>query len=109
MKYIFDFDDVIFETTPKFKERLANTQNQKHLYQKLMQESPNFINQEILKLIKKIGKENCYMVTYGDKEFQEEKINRSGVKDLFSEIFIVQDGKKEAVEKICAKHQDESV
>ena len=109
MKFIFDFDDVIFETTPKFKERLAGVQNNKELYDKLMSESPNFVNQEILKLIRKAGKENCYMVTYGDKEFQKEKIEKSGVSKLFSEIFIVQNGKKEAVESICAKHSEEQV
>ena len=109
MKYIFDFDDVIFQTTLKFKERLANVQNQPDLYEELMNESPNFVNEEILKVIKKAGKENCFMVTYGEKDFQEEKIKRAGVGGLFSEIFIVQESKKEAVEKICAKYKDETV
>ena len=110
MKYIFDFDDVLFETTPKFKERLLNIQN-KHQdsYEELMKESPNFINKDILKIIKKNGKENCYLETYGDKDFQEEKITRSGVAGLFSEIFIVQTSKKNVVEKICAQFPDEAV
>ncbi|OGI63561.1 hypothetical protein A2818_01910 [Candidatus Nomurabacteria bacterium RIFCSPHIGHO2_01_FULL_40_12] len=141
MKYIFDFDDVLFNTTQHFKEQMClilekngisrilieeytkkerwnlftlkkmfvHFSVKEDVYEEIMKESKNSINQELLKLIKKLGKLNCYLVSYGDEEFQLEKIKRSEVGTLFSEIIIVQGSKKEAIEKICTKHKDEEV
>jgi FMN phosphatase YigB (HAD superfamily) len=149
MKYIFDFDDVLFHNTEKLKPRMYKliaeagipeneTQeyyqqipnkrfviknflqslfdykniknvNIQNLYSSIMDESKNFKNDEVLEIIKKIGKDNCYIVTHGETEHQLDKINRAGIVDLFSEIFIVQGSKKEAVEKICSKHAEEDI
>lgn len=143
MKFIFDFDDVLFHTTKHFKEhilivmekigaprnfvteyldkerwklfslkkliaRFANG-NKENVYEEIMGKNKNFINNELFALIKKLGKSNCYIVTYGEEEFQRDKIKRAGIDSLFSEIIIVSGSKKEAVEKICAKHKDETV
>ena len=144
MKFIFDFDDVLFNTSknPKnmrehiysilektgvpfnlakeyiekerwnqfsLKKMLAHFSLKEELYKEIMHESKNFVNKELLEIIKKIGKSNCYIVSYGDEEFKLDKINRSAIAPLFSEILIVQDNKKDAIEKICAKHKDEKV
>jgi FMN phosphatase YigB (HAD superfamily) len=143
MKFIFDFDDVLFHTTKHFKEhilivmekigaprnfvteylekerwklfslkkliaRFAND-NKEYVYEEIMGKNKNFINNELLILIKKLGKLNCYIVTYGEEEFQRDKIKRTGIDSLFSEIIVVSGSKKEAVEKICSKHRDEKV
>jgi len=146
MKYIFDFDDVLFQTTKHRKEHMFvllqkagiplfeieeyykkarieglslknmiahflvdEENNQKKLYEEIMAENNNFINVELLEKIKKIGKENCFLITHGGTEFQNDKIKKVGATPLFSEIVILQGSKKRAVEKICAKHIDEKV
>lgn len=143
MKYIFDFDDVIFETTRHRKEHMfpliekagiplveieayykiarENCFSLKKLlsyfslggdlYEKIMAKSKNFINEKVVEFIKKIGKDNCYIVTYGDREFNLEKIIQSGASDLFhnQNILVVSGSKKEVIEKLCNKHAEEKV
>ena len=150
MKYIFDFDDVLFNTK-KFKEIIfkclekvgisQNTEEQYYkefmstgepfslkkflssllvregkkenvtesIYQQIMSSSTNLGNTELLKIVQKIGRNNCYIVTNGDKEFQLDKINRVDIASFFSEIIVVPGSKKDAIEKICAKHKNEKV
>jgi len=143
MKYIFDFDDVIFHTTKHRKEHmfklieeagvsqkqiekyykiarekcfslthmLENFSINKNLYEEIMSESKNFINKDIFEFIRKIGKNNCYIVTYGDAEFNKDKIVHSGAFDLFNpeNVFIVQGSKNDILEKICAQYKNEEV
>jgi len=149
MKYIFDFDDVLFHNSEKLKKRIYSCLdkagipydiaeayykkvrggefslknflseiidlekkkdiNLVELYEEIMKECPNFINTELVNLVQKLEKENCYLVTYGGYEHNKSKIERSGITPLFSEIHIVFGSKKEVVEKICAKHRNEKV
>ncbi len=141
MKYIFDFDDVVFHSTKKFKEYmyacleeegipraeaeayykkkkdnpeglrelLAHFSVNESLYEKIMKESENFVNTEVVELIKKLGKENCYIVTLGEREFQLDKIKRTGIAHLFRDIVVVRENKKHAIENIAEKHKDEGV
>lgn len=141
MKYIFDFDDVLFFNTAKFKKHMylcleqagvpqnvaeeyyKNTGTKmfslkellihfsvpENLYEKILNESYNSLNKDLLEIIKKLGKENCYIVTFGHGEFQLDKLKRTGLETFFSEIVVVSGSKKEAVEKICLKHKDEKV
>ncbi|OGI66512.1 hypothetical protein A3H53_02740 [Candidatus Nomurabacteria bacterium RIFCSPLOWO2_02_FULL_40_10] len=141
MKFIFDFDDVLFHTTKKFREHenailekagisretsmeyskkerwnlfslrkmLAHFSVPPELYEKIMEKSKNHVNEELREIIEKLGKPNCYLVTYGDEEFQLDKIKRSGIMPLFSEVIVVIGSKKEAIEKICAKYKNEKV
>lgn len=141
MKFIFDFDDVLFHNTKQYKKHMyecfekaglsydvANEYYEKvktnkswlrdmlnHFsldettYEKIVDGSKDCINEELLAIVKKLGRENCYIVTHGDKKFQQDKIRKAGVESLFSEIVIVSDSKKEAIERICARHKDEQV
>ena len=140
MKYIFDFDDVLFFTTKHRKEHLyplleksgvpkdkiedyykkARLEglslkdmlahfDKEDLYETIMSAGANFINTELLETIKKLGKENCFLITHGGVEFQQDKIKRSGVAPLFSKIIIILGSKKEAVEEICEKYKNEEV
>ncbi|MFA6523975.1 MAG: hypothetical protein WC264_01020 [Candidatus Paceibacterota bacterium] len=148
-KYIFDFDDVLFFNTEKFKKHMykcfeeigvqydtvkkyyriekekgwvlhnlvasvlkgenLNLISKEELTEKIMGECKNFINKELIDQIKQLETENCYMVTHGVKEYQLEKINRTGLKPLFTQIFIVQDTKKGPVEMICEQFKDNEV
>jgi len=149
MKYIFDFDDVLFYNSEKLKKRmytcldkagisyetaeayykkirggefslkdfiseLIELENKKdinagELHEEIMRECPNFINTELVDLVKKLGKENCYIVSYGEHEHNMNKIEGSGLAPLFREIAVVSGSKNEAIEKICEKHKDEKV
>lgn len=149
MKYIFDFDDVLFNNTKQFKEHMyisletagilrllaeehykdirnkgftmkkfvsflyknfkIKTITQTDLYEKIMGKCENFVNKKVVKIVKKLGKENCYIVTHGDKKYQLEKIKRTKLEPLFNEIFIVQKSKKQSVESICKKYKNETV
>lgn len=143
MKFIFDFDDVLFHTTKHFKEHMLSVMekvgaprsfvieyldkerwklfslkklvarfapiNKESVYEEIMGKSDVFINYELFELIKKLGKSNCFIVTYGEKEFQLDKIGRTGLTHLFSEIIVTPGSKKEAVKKICLKYKDEEV
>lgn len=141
MKYIFDFDDVLFFNTLKFKPHMYHCLEEagipknisevfykkirvsrfwlkdliKHFslnnnfYEKILKDIDIFLNIELINQIKKLGKENCFILTHGGEEFQLDKINKTGISSLFSEIVVVFDKKTEAIEKICLKYKDEEV
>ncbi|OGJ01450.1 hypothetical protein A3G98_00865 [Candidatus Nomurabacteria bacterium RIFCSPLOWO2_12_FULL_37_8] len=148
MKYIFDFDDVLFNTKQfkqhifscllkrglsqrvtqayykKIREKEFSLKNfimnlflheqikkidVQNTYEEIMHECPNFVNQELLIVVRNSGTANCYIVTCGEKEFQKNKIKRSGIAHLFSKITIEPGSKKRTVEKICAKNKGERV
>lgn len=142
MKYIFDFDDVIFQTTKHRKERLyifleklgipieeideyykkIRSQNfsvkkilrhfslKEEFYNEIMQNCVDFANQKLIDVIKTLGRENCFIITYGEEEFQLDKIKRIGVENSFSKIFVVvADEKKELIEQICTQYKNEPV
>ncbi|MFA6353590.1 MAG: hypothetical protein WCW93_01520 [Candidatus Paceibacterota bacterium] len=144
MKYIFDFDDVLFNTScnPKnfrehiysslekagvphnlskeyvekerwnkfsLKKMLAHFSVNENMYKEIMGKNKSFVKNELITWIKKLGKSNCYVVSYGEAEYQIDKIERTGVSSLFSEIIVVSGSKKEAIEKICTKHKEEKV
>ena len=141
MKYIFDFDDVLFDNTKQFKEHMyaslekagvSQEEAEKYykkiggskfwlkemlvhfflkesLYKEILKESINFINKELLEIVKKLGKDNCYIVTHGGDEWQRDKIKNTGIDSFFSQIVVVSEKKKEAIEKICEKYKKEKV
>lgn len=108
----YDVEEYYKKTPQKhfsLKKLLNHFSVKESLYEKIMSKSKNFTNTELLEIIKKIGKTNCYIVTFGDKEFQLDKITRTGIASLFLEIIVVPNGKKETIEKICIKHKNEKV
>ncbi len=149
MKYIFDFDDVLFNTTKQLKRRMflclekigiprkiseeyyktvrknqfslknfisallirekINKINAEELYEEILSECKNFTNIKLLKTIKKIGKRNCFIVSNGEKKFQQDKIKRSGIALLFSKIYIVLESKKEIIYALCDKYKNEKI
>lgn len=147
MKFIFDFDAVLFNTKkfiennyvclekigiPEdiaknyYKEIRGRTFSLKNfistllerqkvegkiedIYEEMMQECPNLANFSLLKIVERLGKNNCFIVTKGDNDFQRDKIKRSNVAPLFCEIHVVSGSKKEIIEDICNKNKDEKV
>ena len=91
------------------KKMLVNFALDEVLYEEVMQKCSEFVNKELIDVVRKLGKENCYLVSYGDYEFNTAKVERSGLAPFFREVIIVPGSKKEAVERICATHKDEKV
>ncbi len=140
MKFIFDFDGVLF-TTKEFlkylyacigkdgvprniaeeyykkvggtqfnlKKLLIHLSIRENLHEEILEESKSFLNKDLLAVVKKLGKVNCYIVSHANKEWQLDKIRSTGIEFLFSEIIVVPESKKQVVEKICAKYGDEEV
>src|SRR3989338_9776315 len=148
MKFIFDFDDVLFYNTRQFKPHMFSylqkigiapdtareyyakvrvrefslknfistlairekiDKNPEDAYKEIMSQCRKFVNTELINLIKKSGKENCFLITNGEKEYQGDKIIETGIDFLFSQIIIVPGSKKEAVEKLCSQYKNEKV
>jgi HAD superfamily hydrolase (TIGR01509 family) len=80
-----------------------------NLHHEIMSSNQDFVNKEILELAKKAGRENCFIVTSGDDEFQREKIKTAGLEPLFTEIVVALGSKKDAIERICEKFKNEPV
>jgi len=79
------------------------------LTENIMKECENFVNIELVDRIKNLGVEHCYVVTHGVTEYQLEKLNRTKLHPLFTEVFVVQDTKKGPVEMICEQFKDDTV
>lgn len=91
------------------QSKLSGKIDEKILFEKIMGKCESFVNKKLLKFIKKAGKKNCYVVSYGGKEFQTEKMKRAKLLKFFKEVIIVPGSKRSAVEKICAKYSNEPV
>jgi FMN phosphatase YigB (HAD superfamily) len=142
MKFIFDFDDVLFHNTKvlkpymyarfeeagiprsivepyyneikktsKFwlKDLLTHFSLKESLYEEILEESKNIVNLELIDMVKKLGKDNCYILSHGGEEYQLEKIKRAGIFPLFKEVIVIFDKKTKKIEEICERHQDEEV
>ncbi len=151
MKYIFDFDDILFNNTAQFKPHMfkllaeagapeadARVYYQKvrakefslrdfittlltrygitnitpgALYEDIMRECHNFLNLELMEEIKKIGKENCYIVSNGENDFNWDKIRYSGVLEFFDikNVHVVPDTKKFKIKEICDANKNSDV
>lgn len=79
------------------------------LYEEIMQRCPNLVNEEVHEVINELGKENCYIVTHGDKDFQLDKIQRSIGLSSVKEIVVVSGSKAEAIKMLCDRHSNEEV
>ncbi len=79
------------------------------LYNEIMSACSHLGNQELIALVKDSGKDNCYIVTNGDDDFQRDKIRRLGISALVKEIHVVSGSKKEKIEEICRVFEDEDV
>lgn len=68
-----------------------------------------YVNSSLVTIIEKVGKENCFILTAGDAQFQNEKIIESGLITHIDKehIIIVKDDKKESLLSLCTLHRDE--
>ncbi|MFZ2150330.1 MAG: HAD hydrolase-like protein [Minisyncoccia bacterium] len=149
MKYIFDFDDVLFKNTDMLKPRIfhiisreAGVTEEKvkeryqknriefslvnfiktfftepdmskidHIFKDIMSESHKFLNMELIEEIKKIDKNDLYIVTNGENDFNWSKLAYSGVMEYFltEHIEVVPGSKRDAIHKICDANPNEEI
>jgi FMN phosphatase YigB (HAD superfamily) len=148
MKFIFDFDDVLFNNTTQFKKQIFNVlvkngvpepvameyyaevrekefslkkfivflfaklniKNEvDQIYKSILMGCSKFLNTELIEEVKKMGKENCYLLTNGEFEFQQDKIKYAGILNLFDTIYIVPGTKKEIIHDICDNNSKEKI
>src|SRR3989344_1846391 len=98
----------------KFLEHTLDLENKNlglipKMYEGILSPLPQMVNKDLLEMAKKVGKENCYIVTHGDEEYQEDKIGMSGIKEYFSEIHVVPGTKKEIIADICQRNPSEII
>ena len=77
----------------------------------LLQDAVKYVDTKLIDLMKKIGLENCFIITAGEVEFQKQKLKISGVTDLLplGHIMIVGYDKKKKIKFICKTYQNERV
>ena len=79
------------------------------VYEEIMNTCKDLSNQEIIQTITKIGKDNCYIVSNGDSEYQYDKITRVGLDKLVAKIIIVPGTKNMEIQRICNEFPHEEV
>lgn len=65
------------------------------------------LNQELIKVIKELGVENCFIVSMGNNEFQMNKIKGCNIEGFFNEIHIVGEEKNSVIEKLMNKFNND--
>lgn len=126
MKYIFDFDETIFDTE-KFKQkeiikmtgREYSKENWKEdifLAIKFLENNIHnnisyykYLVKDFLDFIKIHNKNDIYILTKGNKEFQKLKIKKSGADKLVKKFFIVEESKADILKDLCVKFKEEIV
>lgn len=68
-----------------------------------------FVFPEYLEIIKKYGRENIFILTQGDLNFQQLKIKRSEVDKKVEQILIVRDSKKEKLDELALLWPNETI
>ncbi len=79
------------------------------VYEEIMSTCKNLVNQEITTYVQSLGKDNCYIVSNGDKEYQNDKITRVGLDKLVAKVIIVPGSKNTEIELICKEFPNEEV
>lgn len=79
------------------------------VYQEIIMTASQCLNEQIADLVRKVGKENCIILTQGESRFQMDKVKSSGAHDLVSQVVVVDTKKGESLKEICSQYSDEEV
>lgn len=77
----------------------------------VLRDLTGYADERLVNLMHGLGKENCFILSAGDEDFQRHKIHLSGVVDAVhdKQTIIVEDDKKEILRKICEEYSNESI
>lgn len=79
------------------------------VYEEILKACPSFANKELAALAGSVGRNNVFILTNGDKEYQLEKIRRTVGLDFAKEIIVVPGSKKKELEVLCDQFAREPV
>ena len=79
------------------------------IYEKIMSTCPDLVNQDMIKLLQLVGKENCYIISNGDQEYQKDKIIRAGLDTMVTAVIVVPGTKSKEIEKVCSEFPNDEV
>lgn len=101
----------IYKETARQQGFLFSEDDVQKLYSDVFSNITTCLNVELLTLIKEIGKENCYILSAGDEDFQKLKMKSSGLLEHIApaHVTIVRDSKKYALKAFCEKYPGEII
>lgn len=79
------------------------------VYEEILKACSSFTNKELVTLAESIGRENIFILTNGDKEYQMEKIQRTVGIDFAREVIVVPGSKKKELEVLCDRFAQEPI
>lgn len=117
VKEIYNNHRKIFNPSLLYKEVLEknkihiSSEEINQLIDNLFQGLPIYIDQRMIDLMCYVGKENCFIVTAGDEDFQRKKIKFSlgDAMVLDNHILFVKEKKDEKLKYICELYKDEAI
>jgi len=89
-----------YKQIERIKTQGFKTQKIEKEFRKLLKDTRKYLFEDGMEFLKEFKDEDLYVVSYGDKKFQEEKINNSGIAKYFKKIIIVDVSKAVAIRKI---------
>lgn len=69
-------------------------------FKNLMKNLEKYVFQDAIEFLKSHSKKILYLISYGNKKFQKEKINKSGIAPYFKNIIITRGNKAKEIRKI---------
>ena len=84
-----------------------NTKKLKRDFSDFIKNTSQYIFEDGIEFLKKVKNEDLYIISYGDKKFQNEKIINSGISKYFKRILIAETTKAAAIRKILNKKTKE--
>lgn len=91
----------------KYVDPSLNVAVCEQMYQQIIGFCEHCVNHDVLDVMKKLGKEDCYVLTSGDWQFQKDKIERSIGYDVACEMVVAPESKRDEIVRFCKKYPDE--
>lgn len=72
--------------------------------EKITKDASSYVFSDVAGFLKNFGKNNFHVISYGDTDFQEEKIANCGISKLVKTITVSDKFKSDSIKKIIGKH-----
>ena len=99
---LIDFINFVFDKSDK----VFNSEN---IQYEIVKKINTYIKEEYRNLVTRLGRENVFIVSQGDEQFQRLKIKNADMEILAEEIIIVNGKKEEEIRNLCLRWDGEQV
>lgn len=103
------FIQYAIDITEKENDTMKKIYNVEEIYNNIISACPFFINDNMVEIMKNEGKQNCFIVTNGEIEYQNDKISKTGIGELCQKVYIVPRTKKDVIKELCTFFSSEIV